>query len=212
MADKKTTPQKKTSKKTAPKSAPDKNTLVDAAFDLIAKNGWSEFSFSALAHETGTKLNDIQALFQCKTDILRAYGQRLDNNVLKDCTYAPDEGTSHRDRIFDIMMERYEFMNEHRAAIVNILDSLPFDMVTALCLIPHGKQSMAWMLEAAGINTSGIAGKLRIKGLFAIHLYVLRKWKDDETPDLSVTMACLDQTLNRAEQLANTLGLAHEST
>jgi hypothetical protein len=64
---------------------------------------------------------------------------------------------------------------------------------------------MAWMMEAAGLSTSGVRGALRLIGITAVYMNVLRQWMNDETPDLSETMAALDKSLTHAEQAANTL-------
>ena len=60
---------------------------------------------------------------------------------------------------------------------------------------------MAWSLEAAGIGASGLLGLIRIKGLGLIYLAALRVWLEDESPDMSATMARLDKDLKRAEAL-----------
>jgi hypothetical protein len=64
---------------------------------------------------------------------------------------------------------------------------------------------MAWMLEAAGIPTAGLAGRLRATALLAVWLGAFRAWAKDESADMSATMAALDRLLDRAESLARTL-------
>ena len=66
-------------------------------------------------------------------------------------------------------------------------------------------RSMAWMLEAAGIESSSAAGYLRTKGLAAVWLRTLRVWGKDDTPDMARTMAALDADLRRAEPLGRGL-------
>jgi hypothetical protein len=62
---------------------------------------------------------------------------------------------------------------------------------------------MSWVLEAAGMDTSGIKGAIRVAGLGGIYLNVLRTWMEDDSADLGRTMAALDKNLSRAEQIAN---------
>ena len=66
---------------------------------------------------------------------------------------------------------------------------------------------MACMLEAAGLSTTGVRGALRVKGLGAVYLVVLRTWLGDDDPDLARTMAMLDRMTRRAESLAALVGL-----
>ena len=62
--------------------------------------------------------------------------------------------------------------------------------------------SMAWMLEAAGLNSGGINGAIRTKGLAVIYGCALSAWLADDSPDASKTMAVLDRGLARAERLS----------
>ena len=59
---------------------------------------------------------------------------------------------------------------------------------------------MAAMLEAASIPSDGLGGALRQNGLLAIHHAVSRAFDQDETDDLSKTMAALDSRLKAAEK------------
>jgi hypothetical protein len=59
------------------------------------------------------------------------------------------------------------------------------------------------MLDGAGIDTTGARGMMRVKGMLGVWLYTVRAWREDETEDLSPTMAALDRALQRAEQLEN---------
>ncbi|MFX7212929.1 hypothetical protein ABTI51_18345, partial [Acinetobacter baumannii] len=61
---------------------------------------------------------------------------------------------------------------------------------------------LMWMLEAAGLDSGGLAGIARRKGLGLIYLDVLRTWRDDDSVDMARTMAVLDKRLKRAEALA----------
>ena len=56
------------------------------------------------------------------------------------------------------------------------------------------------MLEAAGISASGLRGAFRIEGLGALYACALRVWLEDETADLSKTMAELDKRLSQIDR------------
>jgi hypothetical protein len=58
---------------------------------------------------------------------------------------------------------------------------------------------MAWMLEAAGVSTAGLRGRLRVRALAVLYLSELRVFLRDDTEDLSKTMAALDRRLRQAE-------------
>ena len=65
-------------------------------------------------------------------------------------------------------------------------------------------QSLGWMLEAAGLDSSGFRGALRVRGLALVWAAAFRVWLDDGE-DQAKTMAELDRRLRQAEDLLNTV-------
>jgi len=209
---KKTTAKKASDKGATSKAAakktqkPVRQQVVEAAFALAAQMGWENVSLADVADTAGLKLADIYDHFEDKGDILTAYGRMVDKKTLENIG-GPDPSVSVRDRLFDILMERFDILNDDRDAIVMILRSFKLDPKQAVISLPHLGRSMSWMLEAAGIETSGMRGAVRVAGLTSIYLNVLRIWKDDDSPDMSKTMAALDKNLGRAEQVMNSFPL-----
>ena len=66
-------------------------------------------------------------------------------------------------------------------------------------------RSMTWIAEAAGVDTAGPIGMLRVKGVAGVYLVALRSWLNDDTADNAKTMSALDRALQRAESLAQSL-------
>lgn len=178
---------------------------IDAAMDLAAREGWANVTLGAVAEACGTSLMELYAHYPSRTAILAAFARQIDGAVLRGSTAGADDGESARDRLFDVMMRRYDAMKPYRAAIASIVAEAPRDPLALLCLCGQGRRSMAWMLEAAGIATGGPLGAIKSKALGAIHLGVLRVWLSDESEDLAKTMAALDTTLARVEPFARTL-------
>lgn len=192
------------SQKPAPK--PVKERVVDAALSLAATMPWDMVGLGDIADEAKMGLAELSDYFDDKSDILVAYGRSIDRKVLDSVgKSSPDENP--RDRLFDIIMERFDVIGENREAIVSILNSFRLDPKQAVISLPHLGRSMTWILEAAGMETSGVKGAIRVAGLTGIYLNVLRTWIEDDSEDLSKTMAVLDRNLTRAEQVANSLTL-----
>lgn len=194
-------------KKQRPPSSPEseKDRILDAALALAAAQGWGDVTLSGIAHESGLPLAALRAHVEDKTDILALLGRRIDRRTL-EASGSADPSISTRDRLFDILMERFDVLNEYRPAILSILESFKCDPKQAVISCPHLARSMNWMLEAAGENTKGLKGALKVAGLTALYIKTLRVWREDESPDLARTMAALDKDLSRAERLAETLG------
>lgn len=197
---------KTTAKKPKTPQKPTREAIVSSALSLAAKMDWALITMSDIAEEAGTNLAVLSEMFDDKTDILVAYGRALDKKVLEACGEG-DPGASPRDRLFDILMERFDILSVDREAILSILKSFAPDPKQAVISLPHLGRSMAWMLEAAGVDTGGMRGAVRVAGLTVVYLNVVRHWMKDESEDLSRTMASLDKNLSRAEQAASTLML-----
>ncbi|MCB1562965.1 MAG: TetR/AcrR family transcriptional regulator [Alphaproteobacteria bacterium] len=184
-----------------------KEKIVETALDLAAAQGWERVTLRDVAVEAGISLATLHTHIEDKTDILAALGRMIDRQILDSFAQSPHEDETPRDRLFDILMERYELLNKWRPGIVSILRSFCFDPKQAVIACPHLGRSMNWMLEAAGIGTSGVSGAVKVAGLTGLYLKNLRVWKEDESADLSKLMAALDKDLERAEKLAGFLRL-----
>ncbi len=182
-----------------------KEEAVEAALALAVERGWAQVSLRGVAAKVGLTLAELHEHFDDKTDILVTLGRMIDRQVLENIGEG-EEGASKRDRLFDVLMERYEVLNNYRDGVCAVLDSFLCDPKQAVISLPHLARSMSWMLEAAGMDTGGIKGAVKVAGLTGVYLKVLKTWKDDDSKDLSKTMAALDKTLNRVDSLAGMCG------
>ena len=178
--------------------------ILQGALELAAARGWQDVTLADIARAAGVSLARLYQLYPGKSAILAAYMRRVDAAVLSGETPFEAE-ESPRDRLFEILMQRFDVLARDRAAVAGILRDLPRDPPAALAALPTLARSMAWMLEAANIPSDGVAGRLRAQGLAAIWLSTLRVWVDDDSPDMARTMAALDRNLRRAEGLARLL-------
>ncbi len=184
----------------------DKDEIVERALEMAATQGWAELSLRDIAEGADLSLAQLHELFEDKTDILVALGRRIDRRVLENMGDVDPE-ISPRDHLFDILMERFDVLNDYRAGLLAVLDSFKCDPKQAVISMPHLCRSMTWMLEAAGVETTGIRGALKVTGMTGVYLNVLRVWREDESADLSKTMAALDKDLGRAERVVNMFAL-----
>ena len=172
--------------------------LVTAAFRLAGEQGWRGLNVAKAARAADLSLAEARGRFASRTAILMRFGRLADQAALLD---APDDGPV-RDRLFDLLMRRFDVLQTHRAGVKALLRYLPTDPPTALLLASATQRSMRWMLQGAGITATGVSGALQERGLLAIWLWAVRAWERDETEDLSGTMAAVDNALQRADRLA----------
>ena len=178
--------------------------IIDTAIKLAGEKGWRALTMADIAAKGEISMAEIYRVFPTKNDILKGFTRQIDEVVL---SVGPDgeEGETHRDRLFDVMMRRFDALTPYRSGLEGISRDLRGDPMMAALHACALRRSLAWMLEAAGIPSDGIAGMLRVKGLGVIYLMVFRVWLTDDSADLSRTMAALDSRLRQAEQFSNSL-------
>ena len=180
-----------------PRSEADR--IIDAALGLIATEGWRAVSLAAIAAAAGLPILQVYRIFRSKQAILQGLFRRVDEIVLAEPPTAElDERP--RDRLFDLLMRRFDALQPHKAALDVLGRELPSDPVTALCAGASLLRSMRWMLEAADIPTSGVRGAVAVRLAAAAYLSTMRVWQRDDSPDLGRTMAALDARLRRIER------------
>ena len=178
--------------------------LIETALSLAAERSWCELSLAEIAEAAGASLGEAYAAFSSKQAILEAFSRRVDAEVLGDKSLGEDweEGeSSARDRLFDVMMRRFDALAPYRAGLGNVIYDQSREPLAAIGSLCQLRRSMGAMLEAARLSPEGICGGIRIKGLAGLYLATLRVWLRDESADMAKTMASLDGYLRRAEAL-----------
>jgi AcrR family transcriptional regulator len=182
--------------------------LLAAFWRVLAGTGWEGLTLRAVAAEAGLPLAELRRRFPGPLAFLRAHLAAVEQEVIAGTV--EDSTSTARDRLFDVLMRRLDALQPHRAGITRLMRDLPRDPALALWLAAQMPASMAWMLEAAGLEAGGPKGAARAHGLAVVWLAALRAWEKDETQDLSPTMAALDRALDRADKAARSLGLGRE--
>ncbi len=171
--------------------------LIGAAMARAEAVGWRRVTVVEAAREAALPLDEARVRFPMRTTVLLRLG------VLADRSALVDDGSTGtvRERLFDLLMRRIDVLQQYRGGVQAVLRALPFDPPLALLLTAATGDSMAWIAEAAGIDTIGLAGRLRVQGVVAVWLQAVRAWDRDNSEDLSETMAALDKALGRAERV-----------
>lgn len=198
-------PRSRKAAQRAAKSDPPERVL-EAALGLAASRGWAEVALADIAAAADLSLAELYALYPSKTAILEAFSRDVDRRVLAAIGAAVTaEDESARDRLFDVLMRRFDALDPHKPGVEAVLRASRRDPLAVLTGAGQLLRSMSLMLETAGISSTGLAGLLRTKALAAIYLATMRDWLRDDTADKAKTMAALDGRLRRAERCASTL-------
>ena len=170
--------------------------IIAAAMKLASEQPWKDVTLLDIADATGVTLVDLKQEFASKSEILSAFTRAVDDEVLRRAPKR-EASTSARDAIFEILMSRFDVLAPYKAAIRSIAGGARTPDPAFVCTV---LASQHWMLQAAGIDTSGVSGGMKVGGLAGVYASVLRTWLADDDAGLARAMAALDRRLRRGER------------
>ena len=172
--------------------------LARAALSLAAANPWREINLARLAEAVDRPLADL-----CHASL----GEAIDcveeafDRAIADSADGLDPSQSVRDRLFDLIMRRFEAMEPHRAAVLAMEVGQDRDPVLIGAAHQRHVRCARWVLALAGLEADGMTGQARAQGLGVIIGQARAAWRGDEAGDFAKTMASLDKNLRRAEEM-----------
>ncbi len=181
-----------------------KEKAFKACLESIERKGWKSFSFAKAAQESGIPLAVFHKHFSTSSDVMVHLFRKIDEKVLKTSEFS-SESLLPKDILFEILMARFDAALIYKPVIKSFWKDWILSPQDAPALGCQGFSSMTWMVEAAGLDTRGLTGMLRVQGLLALYLLTLRTWLNDDSPDLGKTMVFLDKGLSNLERAASFL-------
>jgi AcrR family transcriptional regulator len=192
-------------KRARPTPADAPTRLVEAALKLAALQGWDDTGMGEIATEAGVPLAEARAHFASKEALLDGFVARIDQAMLAGVSEDLG-GEPVRDRLFDVIMRRFDAMAPYKDGIAAILRDHTRDPLRLLCFVSGPiRRSLDWILAAADAPSWGPLQPLQRKGLGLVFANALRIWLRDDSPDLAKTMAAVDKGLARAESVLRLL-------
>jgi AcrR family transcriptional regulator len=180
-----------------PRAISPRDQAIDALMVLLAERRYHEIGLHDIATHAGLSLSGLRAAFPGKMAILAAFNERIDLAVL---AAGPAEGDSERDRLFDVLMRRFDALAPYRPALKKLARSAQTHPALACATAFAADRSMSWMLAAAGIRHDGFLGRVAKSGAGMVFAEAMATWVDGEDPDSEKTMAALDRALRRGER------------
>jgi hypothetical protein len=186
-------------KPTLPANATDRAKAIHGLMSLLAEHSWIEIGLADIAERGGLSLAQLRSEFGSPLAILSGFVRDIDRLVLTGADKAPED-ESPRERLFEVLMRRFEVLTPYKEAIHSLMRSARRNPPLALALNGMAVQSQQWMLTAAGIKANGPKGMIRSQGLALMFANVMRVWIDDDEADLARTMAALDRGLTSGQR------------
>src|SRR4051812_32530107 len=151
---------KKTTRKAAPEKAPRRagdpaTALRKALLELVETQGWIDLSFAEIAEKAGVPIAEAHRINPSKTAVLLGLTRAIDERVLNSLATDPLEGTP-KDRLFDIVMRRFDVLKTDREAYRRLMRQLPATPSAFAAVVCQLRRSLSLTLETAGISASGL--------------------------------------------------------
>ncbi len=173
-----------------------KKAIIQALMELAGERSWEDITISDVAMRANVSLANFRDLFPSKGAVLAAFARNIDKIVL-DATTDDLAGEPVKERLFDVLMRRIDAFAPYKLGLEGIADWATRDPLAASSINQVTLNSMRFMLEAAGIDSEGPVGALKLQGLAFAWANILRVWFRDDDPGLASTMAAIDRELTR---------------
>ena len=172
--------------------------LARAALALAAGGAWKEVTLARLAAAAGRLLPELYgaSLWEAVDCAEEAFDRAIAEGVDK-----LDPKQSVRDRLFELIMRRFEAMEPHRAAVLAMEQGIDRDPTLLASQHQRHVRCARWVLALAGLEADGMTGQARAQGLGVIIGQARAAWRGDDAGDFARTMASLDRNLRRAEEM-----------
>jgi len=184
----------------SPPKLPPREAAVEALMRLAAEQPWNDIEIGDIAREAGLSLAELRDLFPSKGAVLGGLTRIIDRKVLEGDSAGLEEEPT-RERLFDVLMRRLDAMTPYKPALRRIAYALRGEPLSMVALNGVMLNSHRYMLAAAGIDTEGPLGQLKLQGVVIAFARVTQVWLDDDDPALARTMAKLDKEIRNGERL-----------
>jgi AcrR family transcriptional regulator len=177
-----------------------KEAIIGALLELAGERHWEDIPLADVAARANVSLSTFRDLFPSKGAVLAAFMRKIDKIVL-DGTEPQPADEPPKERLIAVLRRRLDALSPYKLGLEGIGEWTTRDPFAAAALNKLTINSMRFMLEAAGIDSEGPVGALKLQGLVFAWRRVLRTWFSDDDPELAATVAALDHELTRGGRL-----------
>lgn len=177
--------------------------LLEAALDLASEEGWDALTLARIAEAADEDMATLYGVAD-KPALMEAADSWADAAMSAE---PADMDDSPRERLFDVIMRRFEKMETRRAGMLTLLKARDRSAGQRTVLLKTRNTSAGWALAAAGLDDGTMAElTARRLGVAWVIARTEKAWRKDESGDFARTMATLDAELAMADERLQRLG------
>jgi len=173
-----------------------------SALRLASTRDWRDLTFEQIAKAARIPVAQAAKHFSGKNEILPAIVRTVTAETI-DAIPKPGKRVTAHDRLFEVMMARFDILQKHRKAILSVMEESFRDSKMTCVLLPAQMQAMRETLTFSELAHRGMYQQMATAGLWVVYVATLRVWRYDETIDMTKTMAVLDRNLRLAEKVSD---------
>lgn len=168
-----------------------------AALELAEDTSWSGLTLSQIATKADLTLGDFHGVAS-KDDLADAAESYFDKAMSSEDV--PSDAVP-RERLFDVIMLRFEAMEPYRAGLLSLLKFRETSPSRLAHLVGARRRSAEWALVSAGLDDETTAAKtLKILAVGYVIAMTERAWRKEDSTDFARTMSALDRELRQTEE------------
>tara|TARA_Y100001935_G_C17029640_1_gene371867 strand:- start:22 stop:606 length:585 start_codon:yes stop_codon:yes gene_type:complete len=176
--------------------------IIKLIFKKIESSGWENFNFNEFSREYKIPIVKIRHFFVNKNQIITKFSKMIDFYVEQKISADDINMSSIKDNLFELIMLRFEEMEDYKISLRIITQSLANNPLLLSRVSKNILNSLDFYLELSqGYDRSSL-DLFKKNILFFVYSYCFNVWLNDNTPDLSSTMAELDKLLSMAENFS----------
>ena len=170
--------------------------IAQQTLSILKKKSWNTFSLEQVLKSVKVKKTNIKIKF----DLLKLISKYVDYLLINNMKSL--ENSSTKDMLFEVLMARFDILEENRKAFLEIYKILKKNPQQFIKSLPTFLESMIITAELSKYKVNGLKGTIRLKGLMLIYFITFFQWVDDKESSLEKTMTVLDKNLDQAEKLS----------
>ena len=175
--------------------------FVKKGFELIKEVGWDNFSIKKMSKTLKIPNDELKKIFSCKNSIINKFSIMIDNNVETMVSVNDFKDSSTKDILFELIMLRFDEMEDYKDALKSILKNTRKNPLLLSIISKNLLNTMDFYLELSNAYKSSPFEFYKKNFLLLIYSLTFKIWLEDNTEDLSKTMAELDKLLSMAQSL-----------
>jgi AcrR family transcriptional regulator len=177
--------------------------ILDTAVTIADRSSWEAVRLFDVANELNISLDNIRAYFREKEDLIDAWFDRADSQMLKTAETVEFLSLSPWERLHRLIMAWLDALTTHREVTRQMIGAKlePGHLHIQIPAIMRISRTVQWIREAAQRDATFVRRALEETALTAIYLATFTYWMRDHSENSQRTRDFLQHKLQLAEQL-----------